>query len=117
LNKNISNDLVAILRKLLKKETLTFDELTNLSANEKEILHKVVKLCVLDVSVPKPESELLQEKDLQRFEILKGEIGAGNDNAKIVKEFKVLLMKLVNMNRVSRKEAHDILTDLAANGL
>jgi len=117
LNKNISNDLVAILRKLLKKETPTFEELTNLSANEKEILHKVVKLCVLDVSVPKPETEILQEKDLQRFEILKGEIGAGNDNAKIVKEFKILLMKLVNMNRVSRKDAHDLLTDLAANGL
>lgn len=117
LNKHISNDLVAIFRKLLKKEQPSFDELTNLSADEKEILHKVVKLCVLDVSVPKPESESIQEKDLHRFEILKGEITAGNDNAKLVKEFKVLLMKLVNANRVARKDAHDILTDLAANGL
>jgi predicted GNAT family N-acyltransferase len=116
LNKHISSDLVAILRKLIRKENPSFDELNKLSSDDKEVLHKVVKLCVLDISVPKPDSEADMEKELQRFDILKGEIMAGNDNLKLIKEFKALLMKLVHANRVSRKDAHDILLDLAADG-
>ncbi len=116
LNKHISNELVTVLRKLLRKEQPSFDELNNLSADDKETLYKIVKLCVLDISVPKPETESNLEKDIHRFEIVKGEIQAGNDNAKLLKEFKVLLMKLVHAKRVSRQDAHDILIDLAAEG-
>jgi hypothetical protein len=69
------------------------------------------------VSVPTPKSKTEEEQMADRFDILKGEIVAGNDNPKIVKELKVLLMKLINMGRIPRKEAHDILTDLASIGI
>ena len=45
------------------------------------------------------------------------EIGAGNDNKGMIREFKVMLMKFVNEGRVPRRQAHEILTDLAAQGL
>lgn len=51
-----------------------------------------------------------------RFEILKGEIMAGNDGTDVVKEFKKLLLKFSNDGRIKKTEAREILLDLTSMG-
>jgi hypothetical protein len=118
-SQKISMGLVRVLKTIGKGSLPSFDEIKGLAEGDKETLHKVITHSRLNdkVSVPTPQSKTDEEKLADRFDILKGEIVAGNDNRALVKEFKVLLMKLLNAGRVPRKEAHDILTDLASIGL
>jgi len=118
-SQKISMGLVKVLKTIGKGALPSFDEIKGLAEGDKETLHKVITHSRLNdrVSVPTPQSKTDEEKLADRFDILKGEIVAGNDNKALVKEFKILLMKLLNAGRVPRKEAHDILTDLASIGL
>ena len=118
-SQKISMGLVRVLKTIGKGSLPSFDEIKGLAEGDKETLHKVITHSRLNdkVSVPTPQSKTDEEKLADRFDILRGEIVAGNDNKALVKEFKVLLMKLLNAGRVPRKEAHDILTDLASIGL
>ena len=118
-SQKISMGLVRVLKTIGKGALPSFDEIKGLAEADKETLHKVITHSRLNdkVSVPTPQSKTDEEKLADRFDILRGEIVAGNDNRQLVKEFKVLLMKLLNAGRVPRKEAHDILTDLASIGL
>ena len=54
---------------------------------------------------------------MDHFNILKGEISAGNNNKELVKEFKLMLLKFVHEGRVPKRIAHEILIELAAQGL
>jgi hypothetical protein len=118
-SQKISMGLVRVLKTIGKGSLPSFDEIKGLAEGDKETLHKVITHSRLNdkVSVPTPQSKTDEEKLADRFDILKGEIVAGNDNRELVKEFKILLLKLLNAGRVPRKEAHDILTDLASIGL
>ena len=115
---SISFPLSKVLRKIVGGSRVDFDELQDLHDDDKGYLHRIIKTAQLHDKISVPRPDYGKEKDeLKRFEILKGEIGAGNDNKDLVKEFKVMLMKFVNQGRVPRRHAHEILTDLASQGL
>jgi hypothetical protein len=68
-----------------------------------------------DVKLNNPFKEK-ENEDMNKFEILRGEIEAGNDNPKLVKEMKVLLMKLTKAGYLSRKEALETIEELTSLG-
>ena len=86
-----------------------------IASDERNQLHSILHLARLEdqFSVPVP-SDI--DQDNNRFEILRGQIIAGNDNPDLIKDFKFLLMKLMTNGRIPRREGHDILADLAALG-
>lgn len=118
-SQKISQGLAKIFQSLGKGLLPDYDKVNGLNDEDKEVLHKVITHSRMTdkVSVPTPKSKTNEEQMADRFDILKGEIVAGNDNPKIVKEFKVMLMKLINTGRIPRREAHEILTDLASMGV
>jgi len=118
-SQKISQGLAKIFQSLGKGLLPDYDKVNGLKDEDKEVLHKVITHSRMTdkVSVPTPKSKTTEEQMADRFDILKGEIVAGNDNPKIVKEFKVMLMKLINTGRIPRREAHEILTDLASMGV
>jgi hypothetical protein len=65
--------------------------------------------------VPNPNEEEM-DKELNHFEILKGEIIAGNDNPKIIKEFKAMLIKFGREGRIPRREVNSILEEMLHMG-
>ena len=67
------------------------------------------------LKIPTPKRSKDNEEE-NRFEILKGEITAGNDSKELIKEFKRMLVKFSNDGRVNKNEAREILLDLAAAG-
>ena len=73
------------------------------------------KAAVKDLQVPSKDKSA-DEKELHKFETMKGQIIAGNDNAQLIKDFKLLLIKLKQKHKVSKDDANDILLELAALG-
>jgi len=55
-------------------------------------------------------------KKIKLLEFMKGEIIAGNDNPDIIKLIKLLLVKLMNIKRIPRRQGQEILTDLITLG-
>ena len=53
---------------------------------------------------------------MNKFEILKGEILAGNDNKEMVKNFKIMLLRFMNSGKIPRRQGQEILTDLVSMG-
>ena len=94
-----------------------YDMISDLSKEDKEILHKVAKQAhLLDkMNVPTPNLTE-EEQENHRFDILKGEINAGNDAKDVIKEFKLLLLKFIHKNKLPRRQAQEILLDLIALG-
>jgi hypothetical protein len=56
------------------------------------------------------------DKLVNRFEILKGEICAGNNSNELVKEFKKIIMTLSNEGMLPKGQAREILMDLVSLG-
>ena len=83
--------------------------------DDKHQLHHITKKCDIDLSVPAPDKDKVAQ-EMNRFDILKGEILAGNDNREMVKEFKVMLLRFMNNGGIPRRQGQEILTDLVAMG-
>jgi FtsZ-interacting cell division protein YlmF len=111
----VSPRLAKVIKTLVGKGIPSYEDISALDKAEKEKLCKITKTCNVDnPAIPKMKGEGEQEED--RFNILRGEIIAGNDNAKIAKEFKVMLMKFVAEGRIPKRQANEILHELLALG-
>ena len=114
---NISKDLASVFKTIAGGAIPSFDELSKLDKNDHAHLYTVAKECKIAdrLSLQAPnKSEIEREND--RFFLLKGQIQSGNDNEKLVKEFKKLLLKMLHEKRVPRREALDILEELVVLG-
>ena len=114
---SIGGKLKKILITLTGTGSPSFEDINELSTHEKELLNKVVKHCKIDqrLLVPTP-NKTKEEQDMNRLQILSGEITAGNNNPTIVKELKTLLLRLKNSGRIPKREAHEIMEDLLTLG-
>lgn len=88
-----------------------------LNDEEKEYLAGVgIATGLEDLSDMPTKKKTEEQKEMHEFEVLRGQIGAGNDNPKLVKDFKNQLIKMVKAKKVKKSQAHDILLELAALG-
>jgi len=78
-----------------------------LSDEDKEVFSKILKTCKLDVAVEKA-SPLMD-----RFQVVKGMIRAGNDNPELLTELKELTRKLHNHKLIKKGEANAILAQFS----
>ena len=112
--KKVSKAFIKVMKSMIDKKNPSYDEIKNLNESEKEQLYKIVRYAKLEDQFEVPSPEI--DKDNNQFEIMKGEILAGNDSKQMIKDFKLLLLKLMNNQRIPRKEAQELLTDLATMG-
>lgn len=108
-SKNVGN----IIRKILHGKTPEYDDYNSLNNDDKLILDKIAKETQIKdrLQLPKPNKDE-QDKDVNQFEVLKGEILAGNDNPDIVKKFKTIILKLSHQNLLPKGQAKELLMDL-----
>lgn len=113
----ISKNLSRVIKTIVGGGVPAFDELNNLSQEEKLYLHKVSKKAgIMDkVSIPTPSKDQ-QEKDIHQFEVMKGEILAGNDSTETIKKFKLILLKLSRNGTIPKREANEVMEDLISLG-
>jgi hypothetical protein len=113
----ISKDLGSVLRTIVGGGQPQFHQLEKLTPDEKLYLHKLAKHSnIIDrISIPTPNKDE-DDKDINQFEIYKGEIMNGNDSVELVKKFKLLIMKMMKNDLLPKSQAKDILIDLVSLG-
>jgi len=113
----VSKNLIKAVSKMVNGGSLEYDDIDKLNEQEKDHLHSIVNKSHLGdkFKVPKPD-ECKIDKENHRFEVLKGEILAGNNSQTAIKEFKLLIVKLMNEQRLPRRQGTEILTDLTTLG-
>ena len=112
----VSQKLSKVLKTIIGGGAPDFESLNSLDDSDKEVLYNVSKTSRISHSVPNPNKSKQEQED-SRFELLKGQIASGQDNKAAIKEFKLLLIKLMAAKRIPRSQAMDILTEMAALGL
>lgn len=113
----VSNSMVKVIKKIIGSGVPAYEDLEALDEDEKIYLNRLAKSSqIIDrLSIPAPNKNE-NEKDLNRFEILKGQITSGNDNKELIKEFKMLLLKLSNRKMIPKPQVRDLLFDLTSLG-
>ena len=116
-SKKISRNLSNVIKTIIGGGVPKFNELSNLSEDEKEYLHTVSsKAGIMDkLSVPTPSKDSM-EQDVHSFNVMKGEILAGNDSSVLIKKFKLLLLKLSKNGTLPKRECQEIMEDLIQLG-
>ena len=54
-----------------------------------------------------------ERKDLDRFNLLRGEIDCGNNNLDVIKELRALTIKFMNDGRIHQKEGMNMLVEIS----
>jgi len=85
----------------------------SLTEPEKSHFTKVARGAkVMGVLQIKPNDDDEEVKDIKRLELLFGEINAGNDNDKMVKECKMLIKKYIANGRINKNKGLEMLMEL-----
>ena len=109
----VSLPLANVIRKLVNKGKPTFDEMSELNEEDKALFAEFIRKAKLEIDIP---SSKIDREDLNQFEIMKGQIMAGNDSKEMIKDFKLLIVKLCNQGRLPKGQGKGILLDLASLG-
>ena len=103
----------AIVQKLLQDLEVTFECIDSLSEDERNIINQIVEKTEINTRLKIPNSKKTQlEKDLHKFNVLKGSIISGGDNIEMLKDFRRLLLHLTNENYISKKECNEVLMEM-----
>ena len=116
-SQRVSRNLSGVIKKIIGGSLPTFDEINDLSEDEKTYLSKVANETQINdkISIPTPKKST-DEQDVNQFEILRGQILAGNDSNEVVKKFKSIILKLSNKNMIPKGQVRELLLDLTALG-
>jgi hypothetical protein len=100
----------AIVQKLLQGGDISFEEIDALNEDEKNDMDTIVSFTNINdrLRIPNTKRSKLESK-LNKFNVLRGSIIAGNDNENLLREFRMLLVELNAEGYVSKKETSDIL--------
>lgn len=113
----VSKNLGCVMRTIIGGGIPKFEELNSLTDEEKHYLHKVSEKAGITnkLSIPQPSKDQL-EKDIHQFEVMKGEILAGNDSPEVIKKFKLILLKLSRNGTIPKREAMEMIEELLSLG-
>jgi len=107
----ISKSIVDILKQVIIGGVPSFENIAGLDADDKELLHKIVRLSHVELSVPTPDLTK-QEQDNHRFQLLRGQLVSGNNSKEIIKELKGLLLKFISAGTIPKAQANAVLFEL-----
>jgi hypothetical protein len=110
----ISDDYKDLILETLQTGKLNKKELERLPQNEIKHFEKVaVGAGLVEQLGMKIGSTEEDKADLKRFEILRGEYLAGNNNEKMIKELRLLITKFINNGRIHKNEGLNLLLELS----
>lgn len=110
-NIKVSDDFVSIIMKIMNGENPNHKELQKLDLAEKELYDNVIHLAHLHKKVDHNLSQTRQAMK-HRFELLNGEIGAGNTNKMLKKELTDLVHKMAYSGMISHGQRNKFVKSL-----
>lgn len=112
--KRVSKNLSSVIKHIIDKK---IPEYTNLKNDEKKYLYEISrKANILERLQLESPNKSEEDKLIDTFEIMKGEILSGNDNKDYIKKFKLLIVKLIDEKLLPNNQGKNILIDLASLG-
>jgi hypothetical protein len=115
--RKVSKQVSSVLKTIIGGGMPDYQEVEKLNNDDKKYLSKVLKTARLSDKINILPDKSKEEAEEQRFQILKGELISGNDSSELVKEFKMMLIKFKNENRLPARETNEILAELLMLGL
>lgn len=112
-----SNHMTSVLKKIVGGGMPSYEDYSNLTEEEKRYLYTVSKKSDIlsKLNVPAPSKDQ-QDKDNHQFEVMKGEIMSGNDSKDLVKNFKLLILKMSKRGDLPKAQVAELLQDLVELG-
>lgn len=109
----MSHPFRKIVKKIVGGELPSKEQMSQLSDSEKQYLKRVYNETELDkkIKIPAPSKDR-EDKEIHKFNTLKGEIMAGNDSKILISQFKAMLIKMKNSGYLDKQEADDVLQHL-----
>jgi hypothetical protein len=118
-SKRVSQPVANILKQIVDDD-LDNIQLDNLTEDDLSYLFQLIKKCELENFLDgKAENKIKTktEEEIHKFHLLQGEIVAGNDNPQLIREFKAILLTMMNEGKLSKKEAGDVLIQMSLLGI
>lgn len=112
----ISKELKKFITDLVENRKMNLKGYQALKESDRKLFNKAAKRAGLDdhLGIEEDEEELEErERMLERFEILRGEISAGNDAIQIKQELKRILARFINDGTVSKSQGTQLLIELS----
>lgn len=107
----ISSELTALLQKILETGQMNAPLYAALSASDKEFFDNLAHMCRIGGKLGIAPRE--SNADMQRFQVVRGEILSGNDAPQLIRELKHLTLKLVTEGKIPKRSAHDLLIEIS----
>ena len=116
-SERVSPNILSVVRTILGGGNPTFEDIEKMNDDERNYIHRLASRAELTdrLSIPAPDKKK-DDQDINQFEIMKGQIMAGNDSHKLHKDFKLLVMKLMDKKLLPKLQATDILFKMATLG-
>ena len=113
----MTSTLGGIIKCIVGGGTPSYDELNKLTETEKKYLYKVSQEADIydKIKIPTPGKDA-EEKDVHAFNVMKGEILAGNNSKELITKFKALINRLSKTNVLPRSQVSEILNELLELG-
>ncbi len=112
----VGGGMKAVLSTIADGKSPTYSQLSKISDGEKSYIQNVLSKASLDPAIFTKRSKTEKESNKNRFEILKGQIVAGNDNPEIIKEFKHILVSMRKSKELPADQVTEILMELSSLG-
>ena len=110
----ITDDYKDFILDMLENERPNERLLKRLSTEEQKHFERVLKGAgLLNEFKIKKIGDEEEKNEIERFNILRGEVLAGNNNDNVLKELKLLIVKFVNDGRIGRQEGLNMLMELS----
>ncbi len=110
-NLNVSEDLVKLLFRILKNESVTEVDIKNLKTPEQNLYNLIIKIAELHKTHPHTGNKTVEELK-NKLSLIEGEIEAGNDNKSLIKDAEHILDKLYKFGVIAKKDAINYLKQL-----
>jgi hypothetical protein len=108
----ISSDLKDFLLDLFQNSVVNKNLFNKLSKEDQRLFTELCKKAQVDKTLGVSVEE--DNSDMKRFELVRGEIIAGNDNPALLKEMKLLTLKFIATGRIPKATGHDLLYEISA---
>jgi hypothetical protein len=110
----ISDDFKDFILETLEKKSVNERALKKLPSHEISYFERAVSGAgLLETFKMKRTNTDEEKKDLDRFTLLRGELIAGNNSDKLVKELRSLIVKFLNTGRIHKAEGMNLLQELS----
>jgi hypothetical protein len=110
----VSSNYKELISGLLDTGKIDHRKLSHLTTQEDNHFRKIVKASGLSEQLEiEPVKDDKEEKDYHRLTLLKGEYEAGNNNEKLIKELRGLVVKFISLGRIPRKSGLNFLMTLS----